>query len=234
MPYRLPRASDTTPPKAEEVKQTTESSKKCQVSVEELYKVPSEMYPLFVTKIPTDCVTSEDLRASLQEYFVHNNLVTDHPKMITVDPDLRSLLASKSSQKTLSRDVLTKDLIRACARHYRIVNPQFPATAAARKVRAGAPPTITITTESRNVKKATTKVTNLQNYFTTFQIAEIQDQLRVMCQASVSVGETKSGKPGMNMEVVVQGKKDTEVVAVLKERGIKKEWMKIEDKSGKH
>lgn len=67
---------------------------------------------------------------------------------------------------------------------------------------------------------------------TSGQVNEVQGELKVKCQVSVSIGEAKGVKSGSGaVEVVVQGKKGSEVQEVLKVWGIKKEWIQIDDKT---
>lgn len=229
VPYQLPLAIDP-------AKQTTltslppsDSGKKSQIEVQNWYKLPAKSDPLCTFVAQKEFYSAEDLKELLSAYYSHNNLVTENSKMITLDTHISHLLAPMSTHKTLSRDVLHRSLLQACSQHYRIINPYFSSTPASKKIRSGPPPTILIKLETRNGKRATTKIINLQHYLATPEIQELQDRLKVKCQASVSQGETNGGKPGMNMEIVVQGKWEVQVIAVLKEQRLNKEWVKIED-----
>lgn len=219
VPYRLPKAQSEQR-SAKDEKQDEECQKDAKViDVDDLYRIPSSLYPLFVDEITKDYLSEDDLRDALLSYYTKENLLTTNPKMIKLDPQLFHLLAPTTSQKQLSRDVLLRAMMAKCLKYYRL-NSQ--------KVKKGSPPTIQIIIEQRSGRKSITRITQLDKYFFNEDLEQICDEMKKRCAVSVSVGPAKIG---VGCEVTVQGKKSEDVSDILQHWGIRKSWLTVEDKS---
>lgn len=222
VPYRLPTAQVRETSSAIHDSEHTEDESRQIVSVEYVYKVPGALSPLFLSTPTSEYLTTDDIRSYLDEYLQKNKLITSNPKLILLDPNVYHLLGNKTSQKQLSREILYRNMALACIKHYRINGG---------KIKKGSPPTIEITMESRQGRKAITRVSHLEAYFNTREIESICNALKKKCAVSVSVGEVKGTKPGSTVEITIQGKKSQEAQAALEVRGISTGSIKVVDKS---
>ncbi|CCG82378.1 putative RNA binding protein Ligatin/Tma64 [Taphrina deformans PYCC 5710] len=220
-PYKLP---SPTVDSAEKARVNPESgTEKKVIQVEELYRPPSSTDTLLGTD-GGGMYSRLELSGMMDRYYAAHGLVTTNPKMITVDPELfHAVVPKTSSQRQLSRDVLLRGLIRLCAVHHRIDGG---------KIRKGPVPDLEIVMESRQGKKSVTRLLHLDRFLPSpTDVNLIMDELKRKCAVSVSIGEVKGTKPGSSVEVMVQGKKSTEVVEVLETWGVRKAWIKVLDKT---
>lgn len=192
------------------------------IEIKEFYKVSSDLSPLCDNHLPTNLLSVEDCGNLLNSYYDKQNLVTENAKLINLDPNLYHFLGKKTSQKALSRDVLLRNMLNLSTKYYQINDG---------KAKKGSPPPVSITMESRQGRKSVTRVAHLELYLSSAEADDISDALKKKCAVSVSLGEVKGAKPGTSIEIMVQGKKSEEVTEVLNDWGIRKAWIKLEDKT---
>lgn len=192
------------------------------IEITEFYKISKEFSPLFGDRLPGEAISVQECNDLLQSYYESQKLVTENAKLITLDPHLYHLLGKKTNQKALSRDVLLRNMLSMSTKYYRINDG---------KVKKGSPSPVSIIMESRQGRKSVTRVAHLEPYLTSAEVDEMADALKKKCAVSVSLGEVKGAKPGTSIEILVQGKKSEEVTEVLNDWGIRKAWLKLEDKT---
>ena len=131
----------------------------------------------------------------------------------------------------IPRDALAEQVLSKCSPYYLIVRGTATSDEN-QKPKAGHPPKIVITLETRSGNKTVTKVSGLEPYYIPPQ--PLADELRKVCAGSTSV-EKMSGSSDRNpvMEVMVQGPQKDAILKALEKRGVDKRWVDVVDKTKK-
>ena len=132
---------------------------------------------------------------------------------------------------TIPRDVLVERVtVNCCAPYYAILRNDETRNAV--KPKAGQPPNIKITLETRTGNKTATKVSGLEPYF--IHATNLADELQKACASSTSVGQLVGSSPKIPvMEIMVQGPQKDIVLKALEKRGVRKDWVEVIDKTKK-
>ena len=183
-----------------------------------LYKPSKKLAPLFEgTRL--EYYKVQDVRQSLLAYISSHSLVApSNPKQIRLDPILGQL--NSSGATTMTREDLVKAICNAAAPYYSINGA----------VRKGAPPRISIITESRQYKKTATRIINVEPFLV--DPTALADQLRDRCASSTSVKPvTGASANHKGVEVMVQGPQTAAITSILEDSyGVKSVWIDIVDK----
>ena len=183
-----------------------------------LYKPSKKLAPLFEGK-RLDYYKVQDVRQSLLAYISSHSLISpSNPKQIKLDPILGQL--NSSGAATMTREDLIKAICNAAAPYYSINDA----------VRKGAPPRISIVTESRQYKKTATRIINVEPFLV--DPTALADQLRDRCASSTSVKPvTGASANHKGVEVMVQGPQTAAITSILEDSyGVKSVWIDIVDK----
>jgi translation initiation factor 2D len=90
--------------------------------------------------------------------------------------------------------------------------------------RKGHAPRIHIIMETRQGRKTVTRILGLPEFV--ISLDEMAEELRNTCATSASVVEGVAGR----VEVMVQGPQSAAVISALESRGVKKQYILLEDK----
>ena len=250
-PYRLPKketAAGSSAGRGTTANSTTnpssaDSSIGQKLALLTLYKPKEKLSDLFTSTShdPRGYYTASEIRNVSTAYIERNNLISStNKRLVTLDPLLANTIFDGSTRfdadvlakGSVPRDTLAERLLAACAPFHAIVrNPSTPNTLPAdTKPRAGAPPKITITLETRGGNKTVTKVSGVEAYFIAPQ--PLADELRKTCAGSTSVEQLKGSSPkNPVMEVMVQGPQKDAVAKALEKRGVSRGWVEVVDKT---
>jgi translation initiation factor 2D len=135
---------------------------------------------------------------------------------------------------SIQRDVLVEKVLGACAPWHVIVrNPDSRSNEDAfggAKPKAGLPPKVLVTLETRSGSKTVTKISGLEAFHVSPQ--PLADELRKACAGSASVDQlVGSSRSNPVMEVMVQGPQRDAVIKALERRGLERRWVEIVDKT---
>ncbi|EKG11222.1 Translation initiation factor SUI1 [Macrophomina phaseolina MS6] len=207
----------------------------------ELFRPKEKLAPLFTAANadPRGSYTAAELRPIVTAYLEAEHLVSpSNKRIVTLDPFLANAVYDGSARAdkealakgSVPRDALVDRVLAACAPFYAILRNDEAVAAA--KPKAGAPPKITVTLETRSGNKTVTKVSGVEAYFVAPQA--LADELRKACASSTSVERLQGSSPkNPVMEVMVQGPQREAVVRALEKRGVAKGWIEVLDKTKK-
>lgn len=241
VPYRLPKkdapagASANGKPAAP---LSAESSVGQKLKVVSLLKPKEKLAPIFhASKAdPRGLYTPHELKQHLIAYVESENLVNPNNKrLIKINPQLADALLGSSaadnaalSTGSMARDALAERMVAAAAPYHAIIRNDADVVNA--KPKAGAPPKIQITLETRSGNKTVTKVHGLEPFYIAPQ--PLADELRKTCAGSTSVDKLQGSSPKAPvMEVLVQGPQKDAILKALEKRGVNKNWVEIIDKT---
>ncbi|KAL6153698.1 hypothetical protein ACJBU6_07002 [Exserohilum turcicum] len=182
--------------------------------------------------------TPAQLKQFLIAYVEAENLVDQKNKrLVRINPQLADALLGSSaadnaalSSGAMPRDALAERMIGAAAASPFHAILRNDANIADTKPKAGAPPKIHITLETRSGNKTVTKVHGLEPYYISPQ--PLADELRKTCAGSTSVDKLQGSSPKAPvMEVMVQGPQKDAILKALEKRGVNKNWVEIVDKT---
>lgn len=185
---------------------------------------------------PRGLYTPAELKQMLIAYIEAENLVDQKNKrLIRINPQLADALLGSSaadnaalSKGTMARDALAERMVAAASPFHAILRNE--ANIADAKPKAGAPPKIQITLETRSGNKTVTKVHGLEPYHIPPQ--PLADELRKTCAGSTSVDKLQGSSPKAPvMEVMVQGPQKDAILKALEKRGVNKNWVDVVDKT---
>jgi translation initiation factor 2D len=241
-PYRLPKkdasqsASNGKAP--EQPSDSTDSSVGQTLKILSLFKAKDKLEPIFGASNanPKDYHSAQDLRQIMTAYIESENLVQPtNKRFITLNPNLANTVfdgKGPTDKEILARGVVPREtlidrFISVCS-PYHVIQRQST-TPKDEKPRAGAPPKITITFETRSGNKTVTKISGVEVYFIPPQ--PLADELRKVCAGSTSVERLAGSSPKTPvMEIMVQGPQRDAVIKALERRGIDRRWIDVVDK----
>ncbi|KAF2397175.1 hypothetical protein EJ06DRAFT_544744 [Trichodelitschia bisporula] len=249
-PYRLPRketAAGTSVgrgTKATEKIDPNDSAVGQTVKIISLFRPKEKLAPLFAASSsdPRAYYTAADLRPIINAYLEKENLISDKARRAAkLDPflanavfDGRSPLDNGILAKGLApREVVVERILAGCSPYYVIARtpagePDAPPDVS--KPRAGAPPKVLITLETRSGNKTATKISGLEAFGIAPQA--LADELRKVCAGSTSVERLVGSSPKAPvMEVMVQGPQAAAVGRALERRGVSQRWVEVVDKT---
>ncbi|KAH6642658.1 eukaryotic translation initiation factor SUI1 family protein [Boeremia exigua] len=241
VPYRLPKKEAPTVGSASgkpAVTPGTESSVGQKLKLVSLLRPKEKLAPIFhASKAdPRGLYTPQELKQHLIAYIELENLVNaKNKRLININPQLADVLLGSSaadnaalSTGTIARDALAERMISAAAPFHAIIRND--ASVADAKPKAGAPPKIQITLETRSGNKTVTKVHGLEPFYIAPQ--PLADELRKTCAGSTSVDKLQGSSPKAPvMEVLVQGPQKDAILKSLEKRGVNKNWVEVVDKT---
>ncbi|CAO2648552.1 Nn.00g078190.m01.CDS01 [Neocucurbitaria sp. VM-36] len=241
VPYRLPK-KDAPPVASASGKPAaalaSESSVGQKLRLISLLRPKEKLAPIFhaVNADPRGLYTPAELKQFLVAYVEAENLVDPKNKrLIRINPQIADALLGSSaadnaalSSGSMARDALAERIVSASSPFYIILRND--ADIADTKPKAGAPPRIQITLETRSGNKTVSKVHGLEPYYIAPQ--PLADELRKTCAGSTSVDKLQGSSPKAPvMEVMVQGPQKDAILKALEKRGVNKNWVDIVDKT---
>lgn len=241
VPYRLPK-KDTPTGASANGKSTTpvsaESSIGQKLKLVLLLRPKEKLAPIFHTSNtdPRGLYSPQELKQLLIVYIESENLVNaKNKRLVNINPQLADALLGSSavdnaalSTGTIARDALAERMVAAASPFHVILRND--ADIKDMKPKAGAPPKIQITLETRSGNKTVTKVHGLEPFYIAPQ--PLADELRKTCAGSTSVDRLQGSSPKAPvMEVLVQGPQKDAILKALEKRGVNKNWVEITDKT---
>jgi len=243
VPYRLPKkdapaaASANGKPAAP---LAAESSVGQKLKLVSLLRPKEKLAPiLHASKAdPRGLYTPAELKQLLVAYVEAENLIdSKNRRLVKVNPQIADALLGSSaadnaalSSGTMARDALAERMVAASSPFHAILRND--ADVADTKPKAGAPPKIQITLETRSGNKTVSKVHGLEPYHISPQ--PLADELRKTCAGSTSVDKLQGSSPkNPVMEVMVQGPQKDAIIKALEKRGVHRNWVEVVDKTKK-
>ena len=240
-PYRLPKKQG---PDASNANGKSTSSSQAESSVGQQLKLVSllrpkeKLSPIFhASKAdPRGFYTPAELRQHLIAYAESENLIdAKNKRLIRINPQLADALLGSSaadnaalSTGTMNRDALAERMVAASSPFHAVVRND--GSLADVKPKAGAPPRIQITLETRSGNKTVSKIHGLEPYHIAPQ--PLADELRKTCAGSTSVDKMQGSSPKAPvMEVMVQGPQKDTILKALEKRGVNRNWVDVVDKT---
>ncbi|KAF1937258.1 eukaryotic translation initiation factor SUI1 family protein [Clathrospora elynae] len=241
VPYRLPKkdapasASASGKPAAPLPSESSVGQKLKLVSV---LRPKEKLAPIFhASKAdPRGLYTPAELRQLLIAYVEAENLIDlKNRRLVRINPQLADALLGSSaadnaalSSGTMARDALAERMVAASSPFHAILRND--ASIADTKPKAGAPPKIQITLETRSGNKTVSKVHGLEPYYIAPQ--PLADELRKTCAGSTSVDKLQGSSPKAPvMEVMIQGPQKDAILKALEKRGVHRNWVEVVDKT---
>jgi translation initiation factor 2D len=241
VPYRLPKkdapagASANGKPAAP---LSAESSIGQKLKLVSLLRPKEKLAPIFhASKAdPRGLYTPAELKQILIAYVEAENLIdAKNRRLVRINPQLADALLGSSaadnaalSSGTIPRDALAERMIAASSPFHAILRND--ADIADTKPKAGAPPKIQITLETRSGNKTVSKVHGFEPYYIAPQ--PLADELRKTCAGSTSIDKLQGSSPkNPVMEVMVQGPQKDAIIKALEKRGVHKNWVEVVDKT---
>ncbi|KAF9701868.1 hypothetical protein EKO04_000298 [Ascochyta lentis] len=241
VPYRLPKKDASAGAGANgkpAAPLSAESSVGQKLKLVSLLRPKEKLAPIFhASKAdPRGLYTPHELKQLLIAYVEAENLVNaKNKRLISINPQLADALLGSSavdnaalSTGTIARDALAERMIAAASPFHAILRNDADVNDA--KPKAGAPPKIQITLETRSGNKTVTKVHGLEPFYIAPQ--PLADELRKTCAGSTSVDKLQGSSPKAPvMEVLVQGPQKDAILKALEKRGVNKNWVEVIDKT---
>jgi translation initiation factor 2D len=241
VPYRLPKKDAPTSTNANgkpSAPQSSESSVGQKLKLVSVLRPKEKLAPILQASKadPRGLYTPHELKQFLTTYIEAENLVDPkNRRLIRINPQLADALLGASaadnaalSSGTIPRDALAERIVAATSPFHAILRND--AAIADTKPKAGAPPKITITLETRSGNKTVSKVHGLEPYYIAPQ--PLADELRKTCAGSTSVDKLQGSSPkNPVMEVMVQGPQKDAILKALEKRGVVRGWVEVVDKT---
>lgn len=241
VPYRLPKkdaptASRTSGKPAAPL--SAESSVGQKLKLVSVLRPKEKLAPILTASRadPRSLYTPAELKQLLIAYAEAEDLIDPKNKrLVRINPQLADALLGSSaadnaalSSGSMPREALAERMIAAASPFHAILRND--ADIADTKPKAGAPPKIQITLETRSGNKTVTKVHGLEPYYIAPQ--PLADELRKTCAGSTSVDKLQGSSPKAPvMEVMVQGPQKEAILKALEKRGVSKNWVEVVDKT---
>ncbi|CAE7195454.1 hypothetical protein CFE70_007588 [Pyrenophora teres f. teres 0-1] len=241
VPYRLPKkdaptASSTNGKPAAPL--SAESSVGQKLKLVSVLRPKEKLAPILTASKadPRGLYTPAEMKQFLIAYVEAENLVDPkNRRLIRINPQLADALLGSSaadnaalSSGTMPREALAERMVAAASPFHAILRND--ADMADTKPKAGAPPKIQITLETRSGNKTVSKVHGLEPYYIAPQ--PLADELRKTCAGSTSVDKLQGSSPKAPvMEVMVQGPQKDAIMKALEKRGVSKNWVEVVDKT---
>ncbi|KNG45674.1 eukaryotic translation initiation factor sui1 family protein [Stemphylium lycopersici] len=241
VPYRLPNKDTPTPTSANgkpAASLSAESSVGQKLKLVSVLRPKEKVAPILAASKadPRSLYTPAELKQLLIAYAEAENLIDQKNKrLIRINPHLADALLGSSpadnaalSSGVMARDALGERMIAASSPFHAILRND--ADMSDTKPKAGTPPKIHITLETRSGNKTVTKVHGLEPYYISPQ--PLADELRKTCAGSTSVDKLQGSSPKSPvMEVMVQGPQKDAIIKALEKRGVNKNWIEVIDKT---
>ncbi|KAF2420016.1 eukaryotic translation initiation factor SUI1 family protein [Tothia fuscella] len=242
-PYRLPKREAPTASSANgklTESDPTDSSVGQKLKLQSLYKAKEKLAPLFTPseKDSRAFYTAEELRQITTNYIENEKLISEtNKRFVKLNPLLANAVFDGKlgtdreilARGAVSREALVERVLSQCSQYHTITRISETTPDITPKPRAGAPPKVTITLETRSGNKTVTKLHGLEAFFISPQ--PLADELRKACAGSTSVERMQGSSPKAPvMEVMVQGPQRDAVVKCLTRRGIDAKWIDVVDK----
>jgi translation initiation factor 2D len=218
----------------------SDSSLGQQLNITVLYKAKEKYSDLFIDSDYHRYYTAAELRNIVFSYVDQERLVSpENRRMVALNPFIANNFVDGSHPNDklfihkgfIPRDTLVEQFLSRCS-PYHLISRGTSALEENQKPKAGQPPKIVITMETRGGNKTVTKVSGLEAYYVPPQ--PLADELRKVCAGSTSV-EKLIGSSDKNpvMEVMVQGPQKDAILKALEKRGVDKKWVDVVDKTKK-
>ena len=251
-PYPLPKKDTTAGTSAgrgakatEQIDTSADPSVGQKLKVLTLYKANQKLAPLFdaSSASPHTYYSAADIKQIVSKYVEREQLNNEKNKrLVDLDPVLANSFFDAGKEQdaailqrgSVQRDVLVERVLGTCAPWYAIVrNPDSGSkqgTFGGTKPKAGLPPKVLVTLETRSGNKTVTKISGLEAFHVSpYPLA---DELRKSCAGSASVDQlVGSSRSNPIMEVMVQGPQRDAVIKALERRGLERRWVEIVDKT---
>ncbi|KAF2025324.1 hypothetical protein EK21DRAFT_76683 [Setomelanomma holmii] len=243
VPYRLPKKDSTAATSANgksAMPLAAESSRGQKLRVVSLLRPKEKLASiLHVSKAdPRGLYTPVELKQLLIAYIEAENLINPKNKrLVNINPQIADALLSSSaadnaalSSGSIPRDALAERMIAASSPFHAILRNDTDT--ADTKPKAGAPPKIQITLETRSGNKTVSRVHGLEPYY--IAPHPLADELRKTCAGSTSIDKLQGSSPkNPVMEVMVQGPQKDAITKALEKRGVHRNWIEVVDKTKK-
>ncbi|KAF2219331.1 hypothetical protein BDZ85DRAFT_268828 [Elsinoe ampelina] len=247
-PYRLPKketigsASQGRGTTATSTPDVSDPSIGQTLAISTFYKPPDRLSPLLGNDRPSnDLYTPSDLKSAITTYIEPESLISPtNKRLITLNPILSHALFTGThpldkevnAKGTVPRDALLDRVLTSSTPYFTITRTTPSAPSAAKetsKPRAGAPPKVKITLETRSGNKTVTKIAGVEKFWINPHL--LADELRKTCAGSTSVEPLVGSSPKEGaMEVMVQGPQRESVLKALGRRGVRELWVEVVDK----
>jgi translation initiation factor 2D len=241
VPYRLPKKEAPSTASANgkaTAPLTGESSVGQKLRLVSLLRPKEKLAPIFhVSKAdPRGLYTPAELKQLLIAYVEAENLIDPkNRRLVKINPQIADALLGSSaadnaalSSGTIPRDALAERMVAASSPFHAILRND--ADIADTKPKAGAPPKIQITLETRSGNKTVSKVHGLEPYHIAPQ--PLADELRKTCAGSTSIDKLQGSSPkNPVMEVMIQGPQKDAIIKALEKRGVHRNWVEVVDKT---
>ena len=241
VPYRLPKKdapSGASTNGKSAAPSTSESSVGQKLRLVSVLRPKEKLAPIFhASKAdPRGLYTPAELKQILLAYVEAENIIdTRNKRLVKINPQIADALLGSSaadnaalSSGTIPRDALAERMVAASSPFHAILRND--AEIADTKPKAGAPPKIQITLETRSGNKTVSKVHGLEPYYIAPQ--PLADELRKTCAGSTSVDKLQGSSPkNPVMEVMIQGPQKDAIIKALEKRGVNNNWVEVVDKT---
>ena len=187
---------------------------------------------------PRGLYTPAELKQILATYIETEHLISPQNKrLVKINPQIADALLDQSAADnaalasgSMARDALADRIVAAASPFHAVLRNDGDVSDS--KPKAGAPPKVQITIETRSGNKTVTKVSGVEPFYIAPQ--PLADELRKTCAGSTSVDRLQGSSPkNPVMEVMVQGPQKDAIIKALEKRGVNKNWVEIIDKTKK-
>lgn len=207
-----------------------------------LYKISERLDELFSPAKSSHYLEAPELKAAIAAYIERHKLAsTSNKRLVNLDDFLTqaffrgssSIDAQVRAQGSVARDALADRALAACTPHWTLTRkPADGGNDSTTKPKAGQPPKVLITLETRSGNKTVTKVSGLEKF--SISVVLLAEELKKVCAGSTSVDGLAGASPKDGLqEVMVQGPQREQVVKALEKRGVKAGWVEVVDKTKK-
>ncbi|KAL8927878.1 MAG: hypothetical protein Q9172_001178 [Xanthocarpia lactea] len=204
-----------------------------------VYKPKEQLAPVFRASdashhalyLPTE------LRTIINSYIESEKLISPRDKrLVNIDPILANAVFDGSTpldrevlaKGSVPRDALVDRFIKHCSPYHVILRNDE--TRDEVKAKAGHPPGVTITMETRSGNKVVTKLSGIEPYHIHPQ--SLAEELQKSCASSTSINQLAGSSPKKPvMEIMVQGPQKEAILKALERRGVPRSWVGVNDKT---
>ncbi|WEW55871.1 hypothetical protein PRK78_001305 [Emydomyces testavorans] len=205
-------------------------------------KLTPDLFPPLANTDPNNYYSASDVSKRLNDYLSSQDppiISPSNPRTINLNAFIGNKILSSNSQNdlailsrgTILRDALLKRLLEdpsLCSPYHAILKPEQ--TLKDVKPRAGALPKVVVLIERRAGSKVVTRITGLETFGVSPQM--LGDELQKKCASRTSVAQAVGAAKG-SMELLVQGDHRRTVDEMLRDRGVKSQWIDVVDKTQK-
>ena len=177
-----------------------------------------------------------ELRSVISAYIDLESLTDTNKRNVKLDPVLANTIFRNSTpldqeilaKGTVPRDALMDRVQQSCSPFWIILRKDE--TRDSVKAKAGHGPKIQIILETRSGNKTVTKVSGVEIFHISPQA--LASELQKTCASSTSVDQLTGSSPKNPVqEVLVQGPQQDVVIQALAERGVKRQWVEVINKT---